>query len=209
MAIFRRKSMLEKLDSELSTLRARVEMLTKRHAAAETALSTAKAALQRHHLECELGGADDKVRVKLEAAIASCALTRDGYADAIADVREKIGDAEQKLTIEKDRVRRAEASDALARDLDEIDAVLPDFLAITRRFVDAFGKVGHWHYESGDLSRFVSNCVSQSEVAAAFSLQELRGIARGIAEGSAPIPPSRSSLRRSRSNRHRPRSRFS
>jgi len=59
----------------------------------------------------------------------------------------------------------------------------------SRRFVDAFGKIGHWHFESGELSRFVSNCVSQSEIAAAFSLQELRGIARGIAEGSAPVPP--------------------
>ena len=39
---FRKKSLVKKLETELAALRARAETISKRHAAAETALSTAK-----------------------------------------------------------------------------------------------------------------------------------------------------------------------
>ncbi|MCK1502021.1 hypothetical protein, partial [Bradyrhizobium sp. 188] len=63
--------MIEQLEAELAALRAREDSLTNRHAAAETALSGAKATLQRHHLDAHLD-ADEKARAKLETAIAAC-----------------------------------------------------------------------------------------------------------------------------------------
>jgi hypothetical protein len=84
---------MEKLEAELTSLRARAESLSSRHAAADAAFVDAKSKLQRHHLEADLY-ADDKARAKLEAAVAACTLTRDGFSDALAEVRAKIADAE-------------------------------------------------------------------------------------------------------------------
>lgn len=119
---------MEKLEAELGTLRARAETLKSRHAAADAAFVDAKSKLQRHHLEENLD-ADDKARARLEAAIAAGALTRDGYADALAEVQTKIAEAEQKLAAERSAVERKAASETLARDLDAIEQALPDYLA--------------------------------------------------------------------------------
>ena len=80
---------MEKLETELAALRARAETLGTRHAAADVAFLDAKSKLQRHHLEADLD-ADDKARAKLEAAVAACAVTRDGYADALGEVQAQI-----------------------------------------------------------------------------------------------------------------------
>jgi hypothetical protein len=83
---------MEKLEAEVASLRSRAETLSSRHAAADAEFCDAKSKLQRHHLEADLN-ADDKARTKLEIAVATCAVTRDGYADALAEVQTKITDA--------------------------------------------------------------------------------------------------------------------
>lgn len=99
----------------------RAGTLNNRRAAAEAAFSDAKFKLQRHNLEAELD-ADDKARAKLEAAVAASALTRNGYADALAEVQTTIADAEQKLTAERSVMERKAASEKLAHDLDALSA---------------------------------------------------------------------------------------
>lgn len=91
-ALFERKSPMDKLEAELASLRARAETLNSRHAAADAEFLDAKSKLQRHHLEADLN-TGDKARTKLEAAVAACALIRDGYADALAEVHNKIADS--------------------------------------------------------------------------------------------------------------------
>jgi hypothetical protein len=179
---------MEKLEHELTALRSHAEMLTKRHTAADAALSTAKAALQRHHLECELDAADDRARAKLEASIASCTVTRDGYADAMAELQAKIASTEQQLADAHAVARRKEASERLAHDLDAVEQALPDFLVAGRKLADAMDAIHH-HYETVQMSAFLRNTSSQLEVASAFATQELRTTVRAIADGSAPIPP--------------------
>ncbi|MDH2357339.1 hypothetical protein QCM80_43305 [Bradyrhizobium sp. SSUT112] len=120
--------------------------------------------LQRHNLEADLD-TDDKVRAKLEAAVAANALTRDGYADALAEMQTKIAGAEQKLAAEHSAVERKAASETLARDLDAIEQALPDYLAAGQRFADAFEKL-HFHFESGAIARFIGNAAAQVDVAA-------------------------------------------
>src|SRR5437016_4109038 len=94
---FGKKSPMQKLETELAALRSRAETLSNRHTASETAFADAKAKLQRHHVEAALDDAGDKVRAKLEAAVASCAVTRGGYADALTALQAQIADVEQKL----------------------------------------------------------------------------------------------------------------
>jgi hypothetical protein len=110
-------------------LRARTETLNSRHAAADAAFFDAKPKLQRPHLEADVN-ADNKARAKLEAAVAACAVTRDGYADALVEVQTKLADAEQKLAAERAAAERKAASDKLARDLDAIECALPEYLAL-------------------------------------------------------------------------------
>lgn len=50
---FRRKSPMDKLETELGGLRSRADTLSARHAAADAAFLDAKAKLQRHHLEAD------------------------------------------------------------------------------------------------------------------------------------------------------------
>lgn len=177
---------METFEAELASLRARAETLNSRHAAAEAEFFDAKSKLQRHHLEADLN-ADDKARTKLETTVAACAVTRDGYADALAEVQTKIADTEQKLAAERSAVERKAASEKLARDLDAVERALPDYLAAGKRFADALENV-HFHHESGAMARFVGNCATQVEVAAGFALIELRGMVDAIHNGVASIP---------------------
>jgi hypothetical protein len=160
---------------------ARGETLSARHAAAEAAFSDAKANLQRHHLEADLD-ADDKAHAKLEATLAACALTRDGYTDALAEVQTTITNAEQKLAAERAAVERKAASEKLARDLDAVERVLPEYHDASRRFVAALEELHH-HFEATQMATFVGNITAQVEVAASFTLAELRAPVTGIADG--------------------------
>ena len=186
MKIFKRKTMIEKLEADLAALRARAESLSSRHTAADTAFLEAKSKLQRYHLEADLD-ADDKARAKMEAAVAACAVTHDGYADALGEVQAKIADTEQKIATERALVQRKAASEKLARDLDEVERVLPDYLGVARRFVGALEAI-HFHYEANEMARFVGNTTTQVEVAAGFAVAELRAMAASILMGAAPIP---------------------
>jgi hypothetical protein len=178
--------MTEKIETELSTLRARAETLKNRHAAADAALNVAKSSLQRHHFEADLD-ADDKLRVKLETQIAACVVTRDGYADALTDLQAKIADAERKLADERSAAARKAASEKLARDVDAVERVLPAYLEASRKLADALGEIHH-HYEAMQMVGFIGSTTAQIETAAAFVTLELRSMVNAIAEGSMPIP---------------------
>jgi hypothetical protein len=186
---FRKKSPMDKLETELAALRARADILSSRHAAAGAAFLEAKAKLQRHHLEADLD-ADDKARSKLEAAVAACAVAHDGYVDALDKVQAQIADAEQKINAERATERRKAASEELARNLDAIEQALPDYLETARRLAGALDAI-HFHYESNEMARFVGNTTAQVEVAAGFTLAELRAMAASICDGSTPIPASK------------------
>jgi hypothetical protein len=186
MAFFKRKNPMEKLEAELSELRARAETLSNRHAAAEAAFVDAKARLQRHHLEADLD-ADDKARAKLEGAVAACAVTRDGYADALGEVQAQIADTEQRIATERAAAKRKAASEELARNLDAVEQALPDYLEAGRRLANALDAI-HYHFEATQIATFVRNGQAQVEVAAAFVMQELHGTVGAIRDGAAPIP---------------------
>jgi hypothetical protein len=179
--------MMEKLETELGSLRARADALSKRHLAAELAFVDADEKMQAHLLTADLDG-DEKARTKLEAAVAACALSRDNFAKALAVQQAKIAEVEQKLAGERAAAERKVASEKLARDLDGFEQALPVFLEAARRLVGAAEPI-HFNFEMTQLAAFLSSTSSQAEVAAAFSLQELRGMVTAIAGGAAPIPP--------------------
>jgi predicted nucleic acid-binding Zn-ribbon protein len=112
--LFKRKTSVEKLETELAALHARAKTLGSRHAAAEAAFVDAKAKLQRHLLEADLD-ADEKVGVKLESAVANCAQRRDNFADALGEARKMISAVEANLAVERTAIERAAAADVHER----------------------------------------------------------------------------------------------
>src|ERR1700682_2401871 len=105
MALWKRKPSMEKLQSELASMRARAETLSNRYGAADAAFVDAKAKLQRHHLEADLD-ADEKTTARREAAVAAAALKRDGLADVLGEVRKMIAAAEASIADERAAVER-------------------------------------------------------------------------------------------------------
>jgi hypothetical protein len=186
--LFKRKTSVEKLETELAALRARAKTLGSRHAAADAAFVDAKAKLQVHLLEADLDR-DEKARTKLEAAVAACALTRDGLADALAEVQTRIARAEKAIEAERAAVERNAAADTLSRELDEIEKALPGYLAASRRFAEAVEAVGHWHFDCNQMGMFARNTQAQIEVAAAVAVEELRREVNAIRDGGAQVPP--------------------
>ena len=64
---------------------------------------------------------------------------------------------------------------------------MPDYLEAARRLAGALEAI-HFHYEANEMARFVGNTTAQVEVAAGFTLAELRAMAASILDGAAPIP---------------------
>lgn len=161
-----------------------------RLAAAEKAFTDAEAKLQRHLIEGDID-ADDRVRAKLETAVASCGVTRDGYAKALATQETKVADVEQKLATEAAAAARRAASEKMTSDLDQFAKALAVYSDAARGLTAALEPFEHWHYESGQMSRFAANAASQIEVAAGFATNDLRNTATAIANNTAPIPADR------------------
>jgi hypothetical protein len=187
MALFRKKSKTPNLEPELAGLRQRADALDAKRVAAEVELTAATEARQRHHIEGDLDDARTAQALQDRVNVAASAIV--GLEDAIAVVQAQIADIERKLNAERTQAERAVAADKLARDLDGIEKALPDYLAAARRFADAAEKIGHWHFESGEMGMYARNTQAQIETAAAFAVQELRGMVNAIRDGSMPIPP--------------------
>jgi hypothetical protein len=125
----------------------------------------------------------------LQDAVNAAASQVVGLEDALAAVNAQVSEIERKIEIERTAAERVVAADALSRNLDAIEAALPDYLATARRLAETVEVVGHFHFESAQMAALTRNTQAQIEIAGAFALQELRGIVEQIKTGAAPIPP--------------------
>src|SRR5437868_2129082 len=191
MALFKKRTPMEKMQKLLAEQRSRAAAISAKHVAAEAALAAAMAAREKHALEGDL--ADEQAAEKLQAAVGSAGSRLAGWDVALAALQVQIADTERKLAAERQTVERNAAADKLARDLDEVERVLPDYLKESRRLADALEAM-HFHFESTEMARFVRNGQAQVEIAAAMALQELRGMASAIRDGAALIPAPKPSV---------------
>jgi len=178
---------MAKLQNGLEALRKRGAALSEKLAAAEAELTTATEARQRHLVEGDLE--DIKAARALQDAVNAVASQVVGFEDALAAVNAQVSEIERKIEIEHTAAERIVAADALSRNLDAIEAALPDYLATAHRFAEAVEAVGHFHFESAQMAALTRNTQAQIEIAGAFALQEPRGIVEQIKTDAAPIPP--------------------
>jgi multidrug efflux pump subunit AcrA (membrane-fusion protein) len=186
MALFKKRSPMEKSQKHLAELRSRAAALADKRMAAEAALAEAMTARQRHMLEGDL--ADDRSAEKLQASVDSCGSRLAGLSSALEAVQAQIADTKQQIAAEHLAIQRAAAADKLAQQVTAIDAALPKFVSASSALSDALSALGHWHFESSQMSSFILNATAQIELASGFSLAELRATVDRIKTGDAPIP---------------------
>jgi hypothetical protein len=186
MALFKKRSPMEKSHKLLTELRSRATALADKRTAAELALTEAMATRQQHMLEGDL--ADDRSAEKLQAAVDNCSSKLAGLNSALDALQAQIADTEQKIIAERNAIERTAAADKLSQQVDAIEATLPEFMRASSALNDALSAIGYWHFESGQMSSFILNATAQIELASGFSLAELRATVDRIKTGDAPIP---------------------
>jgi hypothetical protein len=111
-----------------------------------------------------------------------------GIDDALAVLAQRKAEAEVQLAVENERVERAVAADKLDKQVAAIEAALPRYLEQSRALADALSKIGHWHFEGGQMAAFVQNTMGQIEIAANFTLAELNAMPDAIRRRRQAIP---------------------
>jgi hypothetical protein len=136
-----------------------------------------------------LGDLDDQRTLdKLQGAVDTAASTLAGIDDVLAVLAQQKTETESQLAAERQRIERAAAADKLDKQVAAIEAALPGYLEQSRALADALSKIGHWHFESGQMAGFLQNTMGQIEIAANFSLAELKAMPEAIRQGRQAIP---------------------
>jgi chromosome segregation ATPase len=149
------------------------------------ALTEATEARQRHMLEGDL--TDEQNAEKLQAKVDSCSSKLTGWDAALNALQAEIADVEQKVAAERAAIERAAAADKLAQQIAAVEATLPTFMSAGGALTDALSAIS-FHYETGEMARFLSNTMTQLEIAAGVSLAELGATVGRIKTGEAAIP---------------------
>jgi hypothetical protein len=186
MAIFQKKTPMQKLEAELSALTARAALLTAKRTTAQGAFDSAVAARDVHMLQGNLD--DEKIGTKLQAAVDSAASALAGFDNVIAAQAALIVDAEEKLAVERMAVERKAASESLAANVDTIEKQLGPWLAMTRDLAADTTAVGHVSFETDQIGAYLRNAAGEVELATAMAIRDLRASVAAIVAGHQPIP---------------------
>jgi hypothetical protein len=181
-----RKAPMHKLESTIASLTKRSEQLAVKRAATRATLDHAVKARQHALLSADLD--DQRALGKVQAAVVSAISDLAGIDDAIAILAQHKEEAERQRAAECERIERAVAAEKLASQVNAIEAALPGFLGHSRALADVLSEIGHWHFESGQMARFINDAMGQVEVAANVTLAELKAMPDAIRQGRQAIP---------------------
>ena len=178
---------MAKISESLGSLKDRSARLTSQRATAMTSLEKAKVAMQTHLLE---GDADDtKALAALQAKVNDAFSLLASLDAAIAEQARRVDAAESELADERTKVTRKTASEALARDVDSIEAQLAPWLASTRQLASALAKYETFRFECGSIPKFMTNAAAEVELALSVTIPDLKGGIVAVLEGRE-VPPS-------------------
>jgi chromosome segregation ATPase len=181
-----RKAPMQQLETTIASLTMRGEQLAAKRVTAQDALDEAIKTRQQALLS---GDPDDQRALdKVQAAVVAATSDLAGIDDALAILAQHKAEAEVQLATERERVERAAAADKLSKRVAAIEAALPNYLEQSRALADALSKIGHWHFEGGQMAGFLQNTMGQIEIAANFSLADLKAMPEAIRQGRQAIP---------------------
>ncbi|RXG86146.1 hypothetical protein [Bradyrhizobium zhanjiangense] len=177
---------MQQHETIVTSLAKRGEQLAAKRAAAQDTLDRAITGRQQTLLSGDLG--DQRALDKLQANVDAAASALAGIDDALVILAHQKTEAERQLGAERERIERASAADKLHKQVVAIEAALPGYLAQSKALADALSDVSHFHFESGQMAGFLQNTGSQIEIAANFTLAELKAMPDAIRQGRQPIP---------------------
>ncbi|MCK1731801.1 hypothetical protein [Bradyrhizobium sp. 142] len=176
---------MQQLETTIVSLAKRGEQLVAKRVTAQAALDQAIQARRDTLLSADLE--DHRELDKQQAAVVAATSDLAGIDDALAVLAHQKAEGERQLAAESERIKRATAADKLAKQVTAIETALPGYLEQSRALTDALSEIGHWHFESGQMAGFLQNTMGQIEVAANFTLAELKAMPRAIRQGRQAI----------------------
>jgi hypothetical protein len=189
MKISFRKTTMNKLETTIASLTKRGEHLAAKRAMARDASDAAIKARQHALLSGDLD--DQRALDNLQTDVNAAASALAGIEDALAVLGQQKAETERQIAAERDRIERVAAAKKLDEQVTAIEAVLPKYLEQSRALADALLQVGHFHFEANQMASFVQNCTGQIEIAANFTLAELKSMPASIRDSRAAIPPAK------------------
>jgi chromosome segregation ATPase len=180
-----RKNMTQKIESKIAALVKRSAQLDAQRSAAQATLEKATQARQDALLGAD--DIDEQKLAKLQRAVGDAASLLQGIDDAIGILGKEKAQAEAQLAAERDRIARDAAASKLAEQVSTIEMALRPWLEKSRVLADAMAEL-HWHFECGQMTAYVQNCMARVETAMNFHAPELNMMPKAIRDGSMPIP---------------------
>jgi hypothetical protein len=181
-----RKIPMQQFETTIASLTKRGEQLVAKRVTAQDALDKAIKTRQQALLSGDLD--DQRALDKMQAAVVAATSDLTGIDDALAVLAQHKAEAKSQLVAERECIERAAAADKLDKQVAAIEAALPGYLEQSRALADALSKIGDWHFESGQMAGFVQNTMGQLEIAANFSLAELKAMPDAIRQRRQAIP---------------------
>jgi hypothetical protein len=135
------------------------------------------------------GDLDDQRTIdEVQAVVVSATSDLAGIDDALGVLTHQKAEAERQLAAEREHIQRAAAADKLSKRVTAIETALPGYLEQSRALADALSEVSYFHFESGQMAGFLQNTMGQIEIAANFTLAELKAMPDAIRQGRQAIP---------------------
>jgi hypothetical protein len=185
MALFQKKSVMQKIEAELAALKSRATLLNSKRTTAQAVLDTAVEARQRRLLSGDLE--DGKTALALQAKVDTATNALAGFDAAITAQAALIAEAEAKLAAERLDADRKAASDELAAQVSVVDELLGPWLESSRDLAGALEAI-HWRFESTQMAAFVRNAAGEVENAAAMTAGDLKHSIKALRDGGQAVP---------------------
>ncbi|MEH2475688.1 hypothetical protein V1281_003137 [Nitrobacteraceae bacterium AZCC 2161] len=177
---------MQQLETTIASLTKRGEQLAAKRVTTQETLDEAIKTRQQALLSGDLD--DQRALDKLQDIVNTAASALAGIEDALAVLAHRKAEAERQLAAERERIKRAAAADKLDEQVGAIEATLPSYIEQSRALADALSEVSYFHFEAGQMASFVQNAMGQIEVAANFTLADLKNMPPAIRDGRQAIP---------------------
>jgi hypothetical protein len=186
MALFKRKpeNVIVELEREISALRDRRGALEQRLAAAGDELAQSSEARRKHLVEGDVGDVD--AIGKADARVAAALSAKSGIEDALAQVKDRIIEAERRLVEVKDGIARETEAKTRGQDADVIESALRNARVAHAELIEALTRVLPIP-PVDTTANGVQFLAQQMEVGVEMRLANIRSCVAGVRTGTVAI----------------------